>query len=309
VRFSIILCLMGLLMSVTTFHAIQAASYSSTCVSPYPTPPTSTYPIPTPLFHIVFINEVLLATHTGWNCAYQSVPNQQENAWIELYNPLAQPLDLYAERTYVDRGPNTQSFRIPFGSVIPARGFFTFFPYISGSFSLLNTSTLRLFMGVPTILIDNVTIPNQLPTDSSYARVSDGNPNWHIATAPTINSSNTPPVTVVPVHPTPTPLRAKRSSTSKTSNKSSQTQSTPSTTNTATQIQPATGTQPVWHSLQFPLSPTATPVSDDSATIPTDQSVASTSPNNVPQKILFTCIGLLIAFMLWLGWRRFFKKM
>ncbi len=129
-RFLAIVCLIGLLLSVAISSKTLVEAHNNTCVSSDALPTVTGTPIvPVANRSSVVFNEVLPSPHSGWNCAYQSTPGSLQNVWIEFYNLLDQPLDLYAARTCIDTGSNTSQYCLTVGSVIPAHGFFTFFPY------------------------------------------------------------------------------------------------------------------------------------------------------------------------------------
>ncbi len=309
-RFLVILCLISLLLSVAIISATRVNAYSNTCVSPnlFPTV-TGTPIIPPATQPSVVLNEVLLSPHTGWNCAYQTTPNGLQNAWIELYNLLGQPLDLYAARACIDTGPNTLQACLTLGSIIPAHGFFTFFPYPNKLLTQSAISTLRLLLAY--VPVDQVNIP-ALPPDISYARMPDGTGKWQPDTAPTINSSNT--ITILP-SPSPTPKRSSKTK-SATHSTTKHTQSTQignnTTTNTALdqngQAQDNTGKQIPWHNLQFPTSLASSSTLNKTTGTNSTPSLPSSTTENVPQKILFSLIGVAGLLSLWWGWRRFSQK-
>src|SRR5579875_1550480 len=150
-------------------------------------------------YQSLFINEVLSTPNSTWNCSElgSTSNNYSKDAWIEIYNPQDQAFDLYAARAYLDNGPGSKTYILPFGSDIPAHGFLVIFP--NGNLVLDGTSpTLRLMF--PGTVIDEITLPTQIPLDTSYARLTDGSVNWQICPLPTIDASNTPPPA-----PTPTP--------------------------------------------------------------------------------------------------------
>ncbi len=318
-RLLTIVCLIGVLLSVAISSKTFVEAYNNTCISSNALPLVTGTPIvPGVDQPSVVLNEVLPSPHSGWNCAYQSAPGSFQNAWIELYNLLDQPLDLYAARTCIDTGSNTFQYCLTLGSVIPAHGFFTFFPNPAKNNSFpLSFSTLRLLL--TSIPVDQVSVPS-LPNDVSYARIPDGTGKWQPDINPTINASNT--LLAVP-SPTPTHLHEKQGSRSKAAThapkkyarntKQGNTDTTSQTTiSTADDENPHPqndiGKQAQWHNPQFPSS-LASP-----STLNTTDDIRSTSSSppmpteNIPQNILFSFIGIAGLLSLWWGWRHFSKK-
>jgi hypothetical protein len=314
----VIVCFMSLLLSVAVIHTTRVNTYSNICLSPnlFPTV-TGTPLVPSATQPSVVLNEVLLFPNTAWNCAYQTVPKDPRNAWIELYNLRDQPVDLYAARTCIDTGPNTTPVCLALGSIIPPHSFFTIFPAANNRIFPLTASPstasmLRLLLAYTPV--DQVNVP-ALPPDISYARLPDGTGKWQPDTAPTINSSNT--IKPSP-SPTPTPHHQKKAS-SKTKNATTKNtrignNMTMDQLATATalyqnnQTQDDVGKQTQWQNLQFPdaeISPSALSTIQDTSSTP------PSSPNtteNVPQKVLYSLIGVAVLLSLWWAWQRFLKK-
>ncbi len=319
VRSLAIICLISLLLSVTIISEARVEAYGYTCLSPNALPTVVGTPIvPSTGQPSVVLNEILPSPHFAWNCASQTTSNPLQNAWVELYNLGDQPLDLYAGRALIDTGPNTPQYPLPIGSVIPARSFFTFFPYLSDNhYSVSLFPTVRLLLDY--VPVDQVNLP-PLPNDVSYARIPDGTGKWQQSLTPTINSSNS--ITLSPSS-TPTHLSTKHTGKSKNTvqgkkkyarstkagNSDTASQTIASTdVNGSDQIQNDTGKQTQWHSLQFPsslASPSALSTTEDTSSIPSSPSAPT---ENVSQKILFSMIGIAGLLSLWWGWRRFFKK-
>ena len=240
---------------------------------------------------------------------------QKHNMWIELYNPQNQVFNLSAIHAAFDTGSGTNRGYLPFGAAIAAHGFFVIFPDIGGVFSSTKTSLLRLlFNGM---VIDQVLVPTSLGYNQSYARIPDGGKDWRITSLPTIDASNTPPA----VTPTPTrsPTATKTGGGIQQSATGSRTvgrvgSSTTGTTEVAPQNAdgqptPSDGIQPAWSGLQMPSS---TGASSPVATAPTDIAPAMTpaAPTadtgaDVPRKVLFSSLAVVLAGVLFLCWRRF----
>ncbi|MDQ2886127.1 MAG: hypothetical protein M3Y39_08565 [Chloroflexota bacterium] len=235
--------------------------------------------------------------------------------WIELYNPQNQALDLFAIHAAFDTGAGTGRDYLAQGSAIAAHGFLAIFPELGAIFSRTKTSLLRLLFNG--IVIDQVLVPPSLNYEQSYARIPDGGKDWRVTSTPTIDASNTPPAV------TPTPTRSptatktgggiQQSATGSStvggvgSNTSGTTQAAPQ--NADGQPTPSDGVQPAWSGLQMPSSAT---VSSPVATAPVD--IASdTTPTtpvadnsaDVPRKVLFSSLAVVLAGVLFLCWRRF----
>ena len=212
----------------------------------------------------VFINEALLSSKQPWSCpGSTSVPDPTDTYWLELYNPMALSFDISGVHAAIDSGPGTTPIYFPLGSAIAAHGFLTIFPRND---SPRNFNRRLLFNGT---VIDDITIPPNLGTDQSYARVPDGASTWEITTTPTIGRSNVLPTPTPKPTRTPKPVTAKKKSNgSKISVKSSikstsgKTLSTnPGTTTTAQNNHPVVvnGVQPPWHQLQLPSPSSSSP--------------------------------------------------
>jgi hypothetical protein len=242
---------------------------------------------------IVLINEILPFPTLPWNCAVPEA-SYQTDGWIEIYNPQDQPFDLYAARTTLDEGPGTSSYTLQPGAVVPAHGFFTCFPFMSGKLTTSATPRpLSLRLLIFQTVIDQITTPS-LPLDTSYARIPDGSDNWQITTTPTINSNNSLPTTPLSGTSTHTSLTPKVRATS--------TPRQDSTPNHAHATTTATNIQPTWSALWFPSTKTPdTPLTYSSTpTTITPNSVLSENKPMLPVKILLTILVLLLlGVMLW----------
>lgn len=322
VRLLAIVCLISFVLSVAIISKAQVEAYSNTCVSSNTLPTVVGTPIvPAAGQQSVVLNEILPSPRSGWNCAYQNTPGSLQNAWIELYNLLDQPLDLYASRTCIDIGISSNAYQycLALGSVIPPHGFFTFFPYpASASYtSPLASQTLRLLVAYSPV--DQVNLP-PLPNDVSYARTPDGTGKWQPDTNPTINSSN---AIIISTSSTPTRLNGRHNGKSKatTPGRKKYTRSTGTRNSNTTsqtiastaidengQIQNDIGKQAPWHSLQFPSSLASPSITSTAGDIRSNTTSPPIPTENIPQKVLFSLIGVAGLLSLWLGWRHFFKK-
>ncbi|HEV2582831.1 MAG TPA: hypothetical protein VGT44_18375, partial [Ktedonobacteraceae bacterium] len=176
-------------MSVTASPGF-AASLTPTCapLAPPPVPGSPVSPPATP--GIVVFNEILTNPGSNWNCAEQGgAYTIMSDSWVELYNPQNQPFNLYEVHAYIDDGPNTFRFYLPFGAAIAPHGFLVVFPNSAANSTLLAGSNLRLMFATSSAAIDEVSFPG-LAVNDAYARIPDGSPTWEITTTPTIDSSN-----------------------------------------------------------------------------------------------------------------------
>lgn len=300
-RFVVIVCMMIFLVSNTVISSVLSATQHG-CAPATPPPVAGTLAQPEAAAHVVFLNEVLSHPGSVWNCSEKNTSSSSNNAWVELYNPQNQALDLYAVHSSFDAGPNTTPFYFPVGTAIAAHGFLVIFPPLSilaQSSSTPGSSLLRLL--VNGTLVDQVTlIP--LVSDTSYARMPDGGDPWKVADAPTIDASNVPPT------PTPGPTHTPKPSSVKTDSQKSSTQDKASTldSTTTTISNQVTGTQPTWNTLSVPLT---TPSVLETTTQGNISNVApqATDTADLPQKVLLTSLAAasLLA-LLWVS--RFFSR-
>jgi hypothetical protein len=308
VRFLVIVCLLRLLSSGTTLSA--SAAPLQACLPTVQGQPTT----PPAQAGTLLINEVLLSSKQTWSCpGSTSVPDAEDNSWIELYNPMALSFNLYTVHAAIDGGPGTTSMYLPFGSAITARGFLTIFPAKSIIFpnGAPETFTRRLlFSGT---VIDQITLPSNLGEDQSYARIPDGGSRWEITNTPTIGISNVLPTPTPKPLPTPKPVTVKKKSSSKTSLKtsskttSSKTTSAQTDTTTGGSTNPslASGVQPAWSQLQLPTTPATEPAAVsplDATTIP---SPTNSTNGDVLRNMLFAGVAIVLVGALLLWWRRF----
>jgi len=279
------------LISAALFLSVSLPrSFASTghnCAPPIPPPVPGTLGIPSATPGTLFINEILLVPHSVWNCSETGGYFSTRDAWIEIYNPQSQPLNLYAAHTFIDTGSSTNSYYLPFGTAIAAYGFLVLFPFYSPNFRLGSSMTFRLVIG--TTAIDQVVVPTLGP-DQSYARTGDGGPNWQITASPTIDASNGI------AQPTPTPPPTQGGSSSGGS-------STPGTSQSAI----ADGTQPAWSLLQLPITPSTTSVPATNNNLPPTTLVTPGSSSSggldTIHRIALTCIVIILLFVLFACWK------
>jgi hypothetical protein len=130
----------------------------------------------------------------------------------------------------------------------------------------------------------------------------DGGDTWQVADAPTIDTSNVPPI------PTPTPTRTPKPSSVKTDSQKSSTQGKAGTLNGATTdtSNEPTGTQPAWNTLNVPTTTSPVPGTTQQGNISNAAPQASDTAD-LPQKVLLT--SLAAASLLALLWgSRFFTR-
>ncbi len=281
---------------------IVLAMSHENCVNPTP-PNNGITASPAPATSgIVVINEVLTSSQSLWNCTASKSNNlfSLENAWVEIYNPQNQPLDLYAARASIYEGQDTQDeYRLPFGSIIAAHGFLVVFPF--GNFPSNNLTQLSsIHLIISQVLIDQVSLPS-LAVDTSYARIPDGSSNWQVMTTPTIASSNTIATGQTGSSTSP------QNHTTKQKSKSPQRGGT--SNDEASTDTPAPGVQPTWDALRLPSSG-----SNNAETTQRDSSLAPVSSNTLADffdlltKILFTLFIIVFSFALLWGWRLYKRK-
>ena len=286
-----IVCIFFLLSSMTVSSVSGATKHG--CAPSTPPPVAGTLVQPEATAHVVFINEVLSNPDSIWNCSDEGAKSAQNEAWVELYNPQKQALDLYAVHSSLDSGPNTTPFYFPMGAAIASHGFFVVFPPVA-IFAQLSSSAgsslLRLL--IDGTVVDQVTL-FPLVSDTSYARIPDGGDSWQVTDAPTIDASN--------VLPTPKPTRTpKASSVKKTSENTTGTLDTGAIVDTSNQ---PIGTQPTWNALLVPATTHYAPETT-SSTI-SDSASQSNNAADLPRKFLLT--SLAVASLIGLFWcGRFF---
>lgn len=284
-----------LLYGTTTLQSYSISAYNTSsghgCAPPAP-PPVSGSPVPAPATPgEILLNEVLLEPRSTWNCSETGTYSPVNDAWVELYNPQNQPLDLYTVHATLDSGPGTNAYYLPSGAAIPAHGFLVLFPRTNSAFVATETPYLRLVIADVTTnqkaIIDQVTVP-QLASDQSYARTYDGAASWQLTSTPTIDASNGSSQTT-PVATSTTPSYRKGSPTSGGSS------------NKAAVV---SGTQPSWNKLHLP-----TPTSTSVVNVPPRTSSSPAPPSSdgidIPRRIILTTLLVVLALTLFWCWRLF----
>lgn len=279
----------ALFLTISLPQSLAATGHNCAPNIPPPVPGTLGNPSATP--GTLFINEILLVPHSIWNCSDSGGYFSTRDAWIEIYNPQSQPLNLYAAHTFLDTGSNTNAYYLPFGTAIAAYGYLVLFPFYGPNFRPGLSMTFRLVIG--TTAIDQVIVPTLGP-DQSYARTTDGGPNWQITAAPTIDASNG----TAPPQPTPPPSQGGGSGGSGGSGSS-----TPATSPNAI----ANGTQPAWSQLQLPLTPSTISAPITSNNFAPTTLVTPGSSNNggldTIHRIALTCIVIVLLIVLFACWK------
>jgi hypothetical protein len=258
------------------------------CASAIP-PAVTDSPIPAPARKgTVLLNEVLLDPQSTWNCSQSGTDFINEDSWVELYNPQSQPFNLYAVHAYLDSGPNTTIYYLPFGAAIAAHGFLVVFPRTVGNFAPTETPTLRLL--IAGVTIDQVEVP-KLAGDQSYARIADGGSKWHVTNTPTIDASNDS-------------AGASSSPTLTSTSTGSRSNTSTSSGNDSPFID---GTQPAWSKLSVPA--TLSSVNPPLASRPPPILLPAPSPTSggldLPWRVELTVVTVFLALALLWCWQLF----
>jgi hypothetical protein len=305
---SILFSMIMIQISVTIYSATALAAPRANCLNPAPSDSDSSASQAPATPGIVLINEVLTSPHLQWTCTlFNNSISNQEDAWIEIYNPQSQPLNLYAAHTSIDQGPGTQPSIVPFGSIIEAHGFLALFP-------LTNTTPIsQVRLTISQVVIDQISVPS-LADDTSYARIPDGSNNWQVTTAPTLASSNILSTVTSTKTATKTAKTPKATSTPKhTTTRQSTNTYGAATSNDGAGIDTSnTGEQPTWSALRLPSSHANTLQTDNtSQNNPATPSPSSNSPADFTaliSKIVLTLLMVVFVFALLWGWQRYKKR-
>lgn len=144
------------------------------------------------------INEVLISNNSSIVDDYGN-----RGAWIELFNANFAPLNISS--VYLTNDPaNPKKYPVPLGDKetimgkrqhvifwadsLPERGtFHTSFNLVPG-----RENWIGIYDADGVTLIDEVTIPADLPEGASYARKGDGNPEWEVRKGETDSDYITP---------------------------------------------------------------------------------------------------------------------
>jgi len=287
VRVLVMLMVGALLCSTAILYTPSASAHG--CASPIP-PTVAGSPGPAPAKNgVVLLNEILLDPQSTWNCSESGTDFINEDSWIELYNPQNQPFNLYAAHAYLDSGPDTTIYYLPFGAAVAAHGFLVAFPRTVGNFAPAETPTLRLL--IAGVTIDQVKVP-KLAGDQSYARITDGASKWHVSNNPTIDASNNSPG----VSPTPTLTSTSTGFRGNTS------------TSGRSDSPLIDGTQPVWSKLNL-STPAALPTVSQTLASPPSTLLPASSPTGtgleLPWRVALTVVTVLLALALVWCWRSF----
>lgn len=324
-RFFVIFCLTCLILSVTLFATLISipSAHAQDCQPAVSTTSTPAVPPPSPTTSIVINEILLLPVHAQLYCttpptSQSSTDNLPAGPWIELYNTVAQPLQL--THVTLDSGLNTNPFTLATTS-IPAHGFIVVFPSTNKNFMSTFGLTLRLMLNGS--ILDQVAFPISLLQDTSYARITDGSLSWQITpnttnnTIPTIGESNNIALTAA------TPKTQKKS-TSKATSQTPKKTSTPKSTSdqTSNQLQSSSSSsstqtsvantttpqiQPNWQEVRLP-----TRVATFTASEQTTPDLAATitpiasSPDTL-KKIALSLLTIALASALWWCRKLFIK--
>jgi hypothetical protein len=269
------------------------------------------------------INEVLtLPVHAQLYCttplaSQSSTDNLPAGPWIELYNTVAQPLQL--THVSLDSGPNTNPFTLATTS-IPAHGFIVAFPSTNKNFMSTFALTLRLILSGS--VLDQVALPAPLLQDTSYARIPDGSSSWQITpnttknTITTVGESNNIALTAA------TPKTQKKSTSKATSQTPKKTSTPKSTSNqTSNQLQPSSSSstqtsianattpqiQPNWQAVRLPTRvATSTASEQNTPDLAATITPIASSPDTL-KKIALSLLTIALASALWWCRKLFIK--
>ncbi len=289
-RCAFLLAISAWVCGITAGHIPMASAHG--CAPPAP-PAVSGSPVPAPArAGLLFLNEVLLTPVSTWDCAEAGTSFLPNDSWVEIYNPQSQPFDLYKVHASLDSGPNTNAYRLRFGSAIAAHGFLVIFPYNDVFFTDTHTSLLRLV--ISDVVIDQATLPALLG-DQSYARATDGGGAWQVTNTPTIDASNNP-ISQNGTNSTSTSSRHHRA------RGRGRGQTTAGRSGSTSQVN---GVQPDRRTLHLPGTATPTPGAPPAA--PSTRPVA-TPTADMPRTIGLGTLGVgLVLSLLWC-WRLFIRK-
>ncbi len=150
---------------------------------------------PTPYAQDIVINEFLPAPYLDWNG--DSLLDSGDE-WVEIFNASTHSIDLSGWQLDDNRS-GSSAFRIPDGTLLPARGFLVFFASETTIGLNNDGDTVRLLHPDGTAADRKKYSP--LQTNKSYARNPDGGSSWSIHCFPTPGLPN------CSQQPAPTPTR------------------------------------------------------------------------------------------------------
>jgi len=167
----------------TPTHTITPSPTLTATATPITPTPTST-PTPTlttePAPSSVLINEVMpVPKRIDWN---DDGTRDEGDAWVELYNPTDEVVDLSFWTLDADRSEQV-AYKIPYETVIEPKGYLVLFASETGLD--LTKGLLRLVKG--TVVLDEVEL-QRLKPDSSMSRTQDGL--WETRLIPTPGAEN-----------------------------------------------------------------------------------------------------------------------
>lgn len=234
----------------TLSHAFLAASllYLLSITQPVPSaarsciPPSPQLSLPLtqvkPIFHALYINEVMQSS-SSYFCTSNA---PQPGIWIELYNPQAVPLDLYASHASLRFAVASDPYYLPFNAAIAAHGFLVLYPSANATFATNQALTLQLLIAGS--VVDQVDFTPQVP-DQSLERLPDGGDSWMLSASPTLGYSNSS----TKLGATPSPTRRSTHEPKQGAARQQGGTAEPASTYTSTPTAIA-GTQPNWSQLQ-----------------------------------------------------------
>ena len=155
-----------------------------------PVPPTAT-PIPpamtpTPFANTVVLNELVAKPkNTDWNVDGAINPDDE---WIELYNGGEGSVDLTGWRLGALNTTAAVTFTIPANTMIPGRGYSTFFR--AQTKLVLDGARTQVRLLYPSGVVADAVQSPELRFDQSYARSIDGGGRWTPDCVPSPNAQN-----------------------------------------------------------------------------------------------------------------------
>lgn len=132
----------------------------------------------------ITINEILPAPY-DWDWDGNGMPDHTDE-WVELYNLLDQPVGLGGWRLTDN---SNLSYTIPLDTIIPARGFITFYQAQTG-FSLNNDGDTVSLIHPNGTVVDTFTYTHSPGYDETWCRLPDGQTSWSEDCGPSPNRKN-----------------------------------------------------------------------------------------------------------------------
>ncbi len=172
---------------------VPATPVPPTSVPPTSVPPTPVPPTPTPFANTIVLNELIAKPkNTDWN--HDRTINADDE-WIELYNGGAASVDLTGWRLNAISATAAMTFTIPASTMIPSRGYSTFFrAQTKLNLEVAGTEVRLLY---PNGAVVDTVRYTDLRFDQSYARSVDGGGHWTPDCVSSPNAQNCQQVTTL----------------------------------------------------------------------------------------------------------------